>query len=899
MLQLFIWWLLIQLLGLAALPLAYRLFKWLPGRGYAFAKPLGLLLTSYILWIATSLGYLHNTLGGALVAVALTAAISIAWYVCRKEETEPLLGKRSSPGTDSTAPSLLTFLRDHRRLILTVELLFTVGFLAWAGLRAYAPDKIMSSGGEKFMEIAFLNGILSSPTFPPRDPWLSGFAISYYYFGYVMMALLTRLSGVLPGVGFELYDALIVALTLTGAFGVVNDLVAGGSRTRANDGQALGYGLLGSLFVAILGNLEGLLEACYARGLLPESFWRWIDIPDLTTAGQITGSWYPGHGWWWWRASRVIRDRNLLGEPMPLNPIDEFPFFSFLLGDNHPHVLALPFVLLAVALALNLLRRERRHETADEGRRTRDEIEGEREKGRVEGRKRARSVLQRWNPVAFALNGDWALFTAYALGLGSLGFLNTWDFPIYVGLTVLAYAVGQYAGSHQSPTEVLKRAVGLGIGLILGGVLAYLPFYIGFSSQAGGIVPYLLPPTRLPQYLVMFGPFVFVAASFLLTRLLTAKDRASVWISVARSWGVVIAAPLVLLGLATVFAVLTEPSRQTVQSLLSDPLVQQIVGSAGPGSALKAVIGARLRDPWLFLTLSLLIAGAAVSALQPWKREDGPAPSVHSRSPARGAPPPATSAQFSSLLLLCGLGLTFVVEFVYLRDSFGVRMNTIFKFYYQAWVMLGCAGAFGIWWILNGCDERISTAWQTVFLAGTAILTAAGLVYPLMASYSRVDGFQHRPNLNGAANIARANPDDWAAIEWLRANAKGGSVILEAPGKSYNYEGRISAFTGHPAVLGWAVHESQWRGNYVEQGKREPDIETIYTTRNGQQALSLLNKWQVDYVIFGPPERRYVEELCRAEERSCNSAQVLRTFREVLQPVFEQGQTTIYSVPQG
>jgi len=864
LLHVFSWWLLIQTLGLAALPLTYRLFKWLPDRGYAFAKPLGLLLTSYVLWLGASLGYLRNTLGGALVAIAVTIGISITWYACREEED---------------APSLVTFLRDHGRLILTVELLFTAAFLAWAGLRAYAPDKIMSSGGEKFMEIAFLNATLQSPILPPRDPWLSGFAISYYYFGYVMMALLTRLSGVLSGIGFELYDALLFALTLTGAFGVVNSLVTGASPSRTDDGQALGYGLLGSLFVGILGNLEGLLEALYARGLLPESFWRWIDIPNLMEAGKVTGSWYPGSGWWWWRASRVLRDRNLLGAPMPLNPIDEFPFFSFLLGDNHPHVLALPFVLLAVALALNLLRRERRG-AGDHGSAP-NRANGERDPS---AEPNTIGPLRR-GPVGYILDGDWALFVLYALGLGSLGFLNTWDLPIYVVLTVLAYAAGRYARAKEPLIQVLQRAVVLGVSLILVGVLLYLPFYIGFSSQAGGIVPYLLAPTRLSQYLVMFGPFVFVAAWFLIDQPLTAEEGAVAWRSVARWWAAVAVGSLVLVGLAAVVVLVTEPGHQILQSLLSDPRIQEIVGTDGRGAALKAIVMARLRDPWLFLTLSLLIAGAAVSVLQPWRRQEE-------------ARHPAASVQFASLLFLCGLGLTLVVEFVYLRDSFGVRMNTIFKFYYQAWVMLACASAFGTWWIVNQLEGGSSRVGQTIFVTGVTLLTAAGLVYPLMASYSRVDGFRHEPNLNGAANVAQAHPDDWAAIEWLRAQAEAGSVILEAPGRSYTYEGRISAFTGHPALLGWAVHESQWRGSYVEQGKREPDIETIYTTQNGRRALDLLHKWEVDYVIAGSPERRYIEELCQASERSCNSAQALGKFRGLLAPVFEQGEVTIYRVPE-
>ena len=231
--------------------------------------------------------------------------------------------------------------------------------VGWAILRAYAPYKIMNTGGEKFMEIAFLNATLHSPRFAPFDPWLSGFAISYYYFGYVMMALLTRLSGVAPGVGFDLYDALLFSLTLVGAFGVVYDLIAGrrkppGQGQRRAAQRAITFGVIGALLVAVMGNLEGLLEGLRSLGALPESFFQWINIPDLAQA-PVTASFYPGttDGWWWWRASRILADNPISSSG---NSITEFPFFSFLLGDNHPHVLALPFVLLAIALALNLLR---------------------------------------------------------------------------------------------------------------------------------------------------------------------------------------------------------------------------------------------------------------------------------------------------------------------------------------------------------------------------------------------------------------------------------------------------------------------------------------------------------------------------------------------------------------
>src|SRR4030042_550393 len=176
MIYVILWWLIIQFLGWLALPVAYRLFRWLPDRGYACSKALGLLMVSYLRWLGAITGFLHNSRGGLLIAILVVAGLS-AWLYFRYYR----------PGS-SDEPSLLDFLREHKGMVISVELLFTAAFILWAVLRAYASFKIDTAGGEKFMEIAFLNAILRSVHFPPLDPWLSGFSISYYYFGYVMMA---------------------------------------------------------------------------------------------------------------------------------------------------------------------------------------------------------------------------------------------------------------------------------------------------------------------------------------------------------------------------------------------------------------------------------------------------------------------------------------------------------------------------------------------------------------------------------------------------------------------------------------------------------------------------------------------------------------------------------------
>ncbi|HHS98284.1 MAG TPA: hypothetical protein ENK08_10415, partial [Chloroflexi bacterium] len=246
------WYLALQLFGLAALPLTLWLFRHLPGRGYSFARPLGLLVGGWLFWLLLTFGWLPNTAGAILVVLVLLAAVGL------------YLVFRSS---DLSLPP--------RRHVLAVELLFIVAFAAWCAVRAHMP-RIETAGGEKWMEIAFLNAVLRSPRFPPHDPWLSGFAISYYYFGYVMMGMLVRLSAVPSTIGFNLGIASLFALTCTGAYGLVYALLA-----REGEGKAAWGGLLGPLLVVLTGNLEGLLEVLHARGLFPASFWRWLDIRSI------------------------------------------------------------------------------------------------------------------------------------------------------------------------------------------------------------------------------------------------------------------------------------------------------------------------------------------------------------------------------------------------------------------------------------------------------------------------------------------------------------------------------------------------------------------------------------------------------------------------------------------
>ncbi|MGC9334811.1 MAG: DUF2298 domain-containing protein [Anaerolineae bacterium] len=835
MLIVIVWWLWLQVMGLAALPLAYRFFRRLPDRGYAFARPLGLLLATYVLWLGGSLGLLRNSLGGALLSIGLVAGISLVIY------------RRGQSDAD---PGLLAWLRANRRLVISVELLFGGALALWSLLRAYSPE-ITTAGGEKFMELMYLNSIGRSEFFPPHDAWLSGYAISYYYFGYVMMATLTRLSGFAAHLTFNVGLASLFALTCTGGFGLVYNLVQLAEKARKSDlgqrSRPIAWGLLGAVLIAVLGNLEGFLEVLYSARALPERFWQWLDIVDINQPfdPNVAASLVPTRsGWWWWRASRVIHDLDPLGNSVPVQPIDEFPGFSFLLGDMHPHVLALPFVLLALALALWALLQG---------------TEGSASAGQARGWRGFFTRLPLLVPLC----------------LGALAFLNTWDFPIYWAIFVAAYGLGRWAWYRALNRGLLRDVGGTAVATAVVGLLLYLPFYLGFQSQAGGLLPTLYVGTRFRQYFVMFGPFLVASLGFLLVLALQSTPAGSRK-RLIRNWAgwtiAILAVPLLAMLLIVVFLLLTSSGREMLEGIRRVPAVHQIVGDASWPHVLGQLLLIKLRT-WVMPLVVATMSGLALALLQrfftsrPYEQgqpaEDPTAPSRGALTGLDEAPSPlAAVLQFVLLCAIAGLLLTLSVEFFYLVDNFGVRMNTIFKFYFQAWVLMAIASAFGLYWLGRATgDEGLQRyRWlRAVFQVGFWLLFAMGMVYPVLGNISRAGNFDREPTLDGTAYLAQSQADDYAAVVWLNEHVDGTPIILETPGSggsSYVYEGRVSALTGLPTLLGWAGHESQWRGSYAIQGAREPDIEAIYTeVSDVELTWSLLAEYGVTYVFVGPLER--------------------------------------------
>ena len=835
MLNFILWYLLITALGLLTFPLAYFFFPALAGRGYAFSRALGWLLWGYIFWMLGSLGVLRNDAGGELVALLLIVALS-AWALRRV-------------GWEN----LRAWFRAERGLVIVVEALFLLAFLAMTVVRAANPEII---GTEKPMELAFINAILRSPTLPPHDPWLSGYAISYYYFGFLLVAMFARLTAAAGGVAFNLGIALVFAMSAVGAYGVLYELLrrreqptagpalpsAVGTAEAVSRRNPIFAALLAPFFTLIVSNLGGVLHLLRINGVFwrrttegewISPLWAWLDIGSFSQPPAAEA--FPH--WWWWQASRLVQDFDFQGVNKG-DVIDEFPFFSYLLGDLHPHVLVMPFAFLMIALALNLFF---------------GGVEGELPWARL-----------RLAPRYFLLS---------AVLIGGMAFLNTWDFPFYVALFAGAYVFGRRTAvsSHSSAIELGKQFLALGFTLALTGIVLYLPFYLGFSSQAGGLLPNQIYVTRGVYLWLMFAPLLFPLFVYLFWR----ARRPGFHVATGFKVTLTLTGLFYLLSLALVGLIAVLPLFRGVDARAAIAPDAFLLSQAAPDFGALILEGLRRR---LTVPGTLLALGALLTLTLGW---------LWPRREAEEAADKATSGRFVLLLTLLGGLLVFTPEFVYLRDMFGYRINTIFKFYYLAWLLwsLGAAYAVAVLWG-ELCGWR-----RGGFRLGVLILLALSLLYPAMGLWSKTNGFKPaRWTLDGTAYWEYSNLDEKAAMEWLRGAPLG--VVAEAVGGSYTGFARMATHSGQPTVLGWEFHEMQWRGGVAEMGSRKADIERLYCLPNWEEARQVVQQYDIRYIVVGQRERS-----AYTPGDNCPAGLSEAKFLQNLTIAFQQGAVTIYEVP--
>lgn len=811
-------------MSLLVAPVGFRYFSAWRSRGVGFYRPLSLILIGFLFWIFGVLGLTRNSLGGLAAALAPAAAWSVRTLWLDREG------------------AFFHWVRRNWKTIAVSEVVFLCGFALILLFRGTGPD---ISGTEKPMEMMFINGILRSETLPPADGWLGGYSISYYYFGYLMTTILIRLSGVPSEIGFNLMLATVFGMAAAGSFELIGELLRHGGDREKDCAPFKPGALLAPVFLLLLGNAEGLFESLHSLRLFwnadgTSAFWKWVGLKELTDAPIASATVDPtGRGGiWWWRASRVLQDIGLDGSTREV--IDEFPFFSFYLGDLHPHVIAIPFVLLAIAVAWTGCRW------------------AEKSGFEFSVKEGIAGAVSDWRWFVFREE-----FWLSALIVGAAIFINTWDFPFLFLLTVAGFAFGLRKNLFPF-SAFLKTAVWAAIPFGAACIGFYGLFMEGLASQAGGILPSGVYTTRWLHLSIMFGAFLLPILIWL-----AARVRDSIPRSAKRTifgWTGLILAFL----LAVTTVLFWAMTRLSASAGSFRTIAKLFLDGQGATESVNPFVGFLIRRGETLAT-TLILAGmiaAALCLLTRGRTLSGPV-DVELNGADR----------FIAMLCALAGALILFPEFFYLRDFFGTRMNTIFKFYYLAWILLSLSAAYAVNRLWRGIRGRAGCVAVRMALA-LFLLSAA--VYPFWGITSKVGALGRRGlSLDGAAFVRAGRENDWATVEWLRTAPYG--QIVEKVGGSYSADNVFSIFSGLPTVLGPMNHESQWRGGYAEIGSRNDDVRQIYESKDWRLVSELLDRYGVRYVVIGSAER----SAYKVAERK---------FELNLTKVFESGTNRIYFV---
>jgi YYY domain-containing protein len=434
-----------------------------------------------------------------------------------------------------------------------------------------------------------------------------------------------------------------------------------------------------------------------------------------------------------------------------------------------------------------------------------------------------------------------------ALAIGAMRPTNTWSYyPFLVlGMVAVGWAVRDNDRHPSRATEVAS-ILGWIAGFAALTRLLYLPFDNWFGMGYSQLVYWDSSRTPLPIFLEHWGLFLFPIATWLVLEL--------------RDW--MAATPLAAV----------RPLRRHLHTLVlfGGPAVAGQIGLIALGVGAAWVV-------WpMLVAAGLLLLGREL--------------------------PPARS--FALLAAGLGLSLTLVVELVTLRFDLG-RMNTVFKFYYVAWVLLAVVAAAALWW--RAARRPTGARWRArLWWVVAGCLIAGAALYPITAIPAKAKdrmapdaphGLDGSAYLEYAVHHDQGRPlvlaEDLAAIRWLQRHVDGTPTIVEANVPEYRWGSRITVNTGLPGVVGWNWHQRQQRG-YADDSwvwERVNAINDFYETTDRAEATAFLARYGVSWIVVGQLERAYYPGDGLDKFPAWDG--------ELWRQRFHQGETAIYEVVRG
>ena len=800
-----LWYLSVFFLGLLVYPLLRLALPSLADRGYPLARIAGMLLFSYLAWLAGSfrIPVTRLTLGVVLLIIVLFSVFL----------------------TYRQRGALQREWNQRWKYFLVVEGLALTCFLAFLFIRLGNPDLWHPwYGGEKPMDFAYFNAVLKSTTFPPYDPWYAGGYLNYYYFGFVLVGMPVKLLGLMPSFAYNLILPSFFSMLAIGAFSIGynlstkkphKDVLMATGENEAIPAEAIDpqpavrhlpyiVGLAASLGVTVLGNLGTLrqilraLQQLGVQGGLTEitGFFTRVIGTFTGLVKLVGGEALPvALGNWYWIPSRAIP------APEDVEPITEFPMFTFLYADPHAHMWALPVTVLALAWVISV----------------------------IKARGKWRGILA--GGLGFFLGG---------LAIGALRPTNTWDIFVYLALGVVALLytglrwlnvdAETFRGTILQPLPVSYKRWLLVLGevlLLIGlSLLLYQPYAQWYALGYTKLRLWDGANTPSGSYLIHWGVFLFIIVSWMIweTRQWMADTPLVSLRKLEKYRGLIVGGVVLILGWTIILvwmeayiAWLVLPLAAWAAMLLLRPglsdLKRGVLFMVGTGLVLTVVVElvvlvgdiGRMNTVFKFYlqvwTLFAISAAAAfgwlLESLNGWK--------------------PGWRAVWQA-------AVTFLVFSALLFSGFATQAKI---------------------------KDRMTHYEQHRLSEATPPLTLDGMQYMQYSKY-----YEPGPNDTPGTDIDLSQ--DYRMIRWIQDNIQGSPFIVEAVSRNnYRWYSRVSINTGLPAVVGWEWHQQQQRavnpGEWVTE--RVLDVSEFYTTTDTASFTQFLRQYGVSYIILGQLER--------------------------------------------
>lgn len=846
-----LWQASLLIFSIIGLPLCMWFFKDFANGGYSLSKSIGLLSTSLLIWTLT---YMKIYSFSQLFIILAMVIILVASLLPKKIRNN-VVEKLNQNGVIEHA--------------FAEELLFSVVLVLLCYFKGMYPD---INGQEKFMNFGFMMSMLKSNALPANDMWLAGEHINYYYYGQYIYSMIVKFNGINPNYAYMISMCTSIAIPFVSAYTIGFELIALARKQGARLPFAAQHiaGFLSSLTTIIFGNSHSFFydEQAFGNGLLKFLLRKGMNV------GKIDSFFYPdstrfiGHN-----PDSYIVD-SVTGEVLSQGDytIHEFPFYSYLVGDLHAHVISMMVVTLIAAFAIALV-----YKATSPSQYERSISSFITFKGGVEINT---SIFNKTSFLYELKNLISPELIAISVLLGIATMTNYWDFLIYFIFCAMTLLVFNITRSKDFCTVTSAAFFALDL-------VAILLFYMTMGEN-------VILHAVLQIVLLGVGFLFCVTAPSALTRTSLAMNF--------------------MFGVSTLIAV--------PFNLNFDMISNKLAKTQDHTSLFQFLI---VWGVHLIITIGFVIF---VIFTKNYVFVNGKKKRVVTNTPVEGYTNPIAkffgernlADVFACGMTITGLIMLIAPEIFYVRDIYTsgyLRSNTMFKFTFAGFIILSLVMAYAVvrlFWFTNKNGEFSGVAFTISIVFALLLLIPAHYSYRSLeqrsgglskSNFKTLDGTEYIANYR-SGNITgnEGNLIDYKnAIDWINSEIKGDPVIVEAYGSSYTDYDMVSAYTGLPTIFGWQTHEWLWRYHGIVDEEtdllvpdpdhnvfdlyidpRHADVDKIYLSADVDEIKATLAKYDVSYIVSGPIEFEtygYINN---------------DTFDKLATVVYESGYVRIYEV---